>query len=63
MLQTALSSAEPTRMEVFRLLVSAQDMEMTVAESRQYIMHRFGVPETEVRQIEREGVTGSWPPL
>jgi len=36
---------------------------MTVAESRQYIMHRFGVPESEVRQIERQGVAGHWPPL
>jgi hypothetical protein len=57
------ASAPPTRMEIFRLLVSAQDMDMTVAESRQYIMHRFGVSESEVRRIEREGVARSWPPL
>jgi hypothetical protein len=63
MLQTAQSSAEPKRMKIFRLLVSAQDMDMTVSESREYIMHRFGVPESEVRQIERDGVTGAWPPL
>jgi hypothetical protein len=63
MRQAALESAEPRRMEIFRLLVSAQDMDMTVAESRQYIMHRFGVPESEVRQIERQGVAGRWPPL
>jgi len=63
MRQEALESAEPTQMEIFRLLVGAQDMDMTVAESRQYIMHRFGVPESEVRQIERQGVAGHWPPL
>lgn len=55
--------AEAYRKEIFEALVDAQDHEMTVAQSRQFIAKRFGVPEGQVRQIEREGLDRLWPPL
>jgi DNA-directed RNA polymerase sigma subunit (sigma70/sigma32) len=36
---------------------------MTAAQSRKAIAERFGVSEQRVRQIEREGLDGDWPPL
>jgi hypothetical protein len=36
---------------------------MTVALSRKAVADRFGVTEQQVRQIEREGLDGNWPPL
>jgi hypothetical protein len=55
--------AEVQRKEIFEALVDAQDHEMTVAQSRQVIAQRFGVTESLVRQIEREGLDRLWPPL
>jgi hypothetical protein len=55
--------AEPRRREIFRLLVGAQDMQMDVEESHEYIRDRFGLSADEVRRIEDEGVAGNWPPL
>jgi hypothetical protein len=55
--------AEPSRREIFRLLVSAQDMEMSVEESHEYIRDRFGLTAREVRRIEHEGLERDWPPL
>jgi hypothetical protein len=51
------------RKQIFRALVEAQDQEMGVPQSRQLVAQRFGVTEAEVRQIEREGMDGLWPPL
>jgi hypothetical protein len=45
------------------LLVTAQDLEMTVAESRQLVMDICGLTEEQVIQIEREGAAARWPPL
>ena len=47
----------------FRLLVTGQDLEMTVAESRQMVMDMFGLTEVEVIEVEREGMACQWPPL
>jgi hypothetical protein len=44
-------------------LVDAQDHEMTVGQSRQFIAERFSVTENQVRQIERKGLDNLWPPL
>jgi DNA-directed RNA polymerase sigma subunit (sigma70/sigma32) len=55
--------ADARRKEIFMALVDAQDHEMTVAQSRQFIARHFGVTEDQVRQIEREGLDGLWPPL
>jgi hypothetical protein len=55
--------AEDRRREIFRALVEAQDQAVGVAQSRKLIAERFGVSEQEVRDIEREGLEGEWPPL
>jgi hypothetical protein len=54
---------ESVRKEIFLALVDAQDHEMPVAQSRKAIAERFGVTETQVREIEREGLENTWPPL
>jgi hypothetical protein len=54
---------EALRWEIFRLLVSAQDMDMSVPESYDFIRDRFGLAVSEIRRIERDGLDGGWPPL
>jgi hypothetical protein len=54
---------EQRRKEIFHLIVVAQDLEMTVSESREMICARYGLSEHKVRQIEREGLIYQWPPL
>jgi hypothetical protein len=55
--------SEDRRKEIFLALVDAQDHEMSVAQSRTLMAQQFGVSESQVRQIEREGVDLQWPPL
>lgn len=54
---------EDRRKELFLALVDAQDHEMSVAQSRTLMAEQFGVSESQVRQIEREGMEREWPPL
>jgi hypothetical protein len=54
---------EARRKEIFLALVEAQDRHVGVAASRKLIAEQFGVSENEVRQIERDGLEGQWPPL
>ena len=54
---------EPRRREIFLAVVDAQDHEMPVGQSRTIVAHRFGISESEVRLIEREGIDENWPPL
>ena len=56
-------SPELRRKEVFLALVTAQDQEMSVQQSRREIAQRFGITEAEVVRIEREGLDNDWPPL
>ena len=56
-------ASESRRKEVFLALVTAQDTEMPVAQSRKEIAQRFGITEAEVVRIEREGLDNNWPPL
>jgi len=51
------------RKEIFLALVDAQDREMTVPQSRSVTAEHFGISESQVRQIEREGMDHKWPPL
>jgi hypothetical protein len=52
------------RKEIFHALVSTQDLGlMTVAQSLQHIMKQFDITETQLRQIEDEGIEKEWPPL
>jgi hypothetical protein len=55
--------SESRRKEIFLALVTAQDAEIPVAQSRKEIAQRFGITEAEVVRIEREGLDGNWPPL
>jgi DNA-directed RNA polymerase sigma subunit (sigma70/sigma32) len=55
--------SEDRRKEIFLALVEAQDQEMNVAQSRSFVVQRFDVSESRVRQIEREGMDNKWPPL
>jgi len=55
--------SEDCRKEIFLALVNAQDHAMDVAQSRQLVVQRFGVSESQVRSIEREGLDHQWPPL
>jgi len=54
---------EPRRREIFHALVDAQDGDLDVLRSREEIARRFDLSVEEVRQIEREGLDGGWPPL
>ena len=54
---------EDRRKEIFLAIVDAQDHEMDVAQSRKLVTERFGVSESQVRLIEREGLDLQWPPL
>jgi DNA-directed RNA polymerase sigma subunit (sigma70/sigma32) len=54
---------EETRMEIFRALVEAQDLDQDVPRTRKTVAERFGVSEQQVRQIELEGLDAQWPPL
>jgi hypothetical protein len=49
--------------EALLALVTAQDAEMPVAQSRKEIAQRFGITEAEVVRIERKGLDNNWPPL
>ena len=55
--------SEARRKEIFLALVDAQDHDMEVARSRRLMVERFGVSDSQVRQIEREGMENQWPPL
>jgi hypothetical protein len=50
-------------MEIFLALVEAQDQEMSVPQSRRYISERYGITESQLRNIEHEGLERQWPPL
>ena len=54
---------EERRREIFLALVEAQDKDLTVPQSREAVASRFDLSVEEVRQIEREGLDASWPPL
>jgi DNA-directed RNA polymerase sigma subunit (sigma70/sigma32) len=55
--------AEVRRQEIFLALVDAQDHDLSVSQSRTLVAERFGVSESQIRQIEREGLQRQWPPL
>ena len=52
------------RQEIFHALVRTQDLGlMTVAESVQHVIKQFDITETQIRQIQDEGIEKEWPPL
>ncbi len=54
---------EDGRKQIFLAIVDAQDRQMDVVQARTHVMQRFGVSESQVRLIEREGIDCDWPPL
>ncbi len=55
--------SESQRKEIFLALVDAQDQAMSVLHSRKVIAQRFRVSDSQVLQIEQEGIDNEWPPL
>jgi hypothetical protein len=51
------------RREIFAAIVETQDGNTDVVRSRQLIAFRFGLNETQIEQIELQGIEGEWPPL
>ena len=60
---TRKSVSEPQRKAIFLALVKAQDGGAALAESRTLIAQQFDLDEQQVRNIEKEGLDNSWPPL
>ena len=54
---------EARRKEIFAALVTAQDLQLSVAESRRMVCAQFGISPSQVLEIEREGLDGGWPPF
>jgi hypothetical protein len=54
---------ESRRKEIFLALVEAQDRAMSVAESRAEVARQFSITAEQLREIEREGLNETWPPL
>jgi hypothetical protein len=51
------------RRDIFKDLVSAQDLGSSVRQSYQVITERHDITEAQLRQIEQEGLEKEWPPL
>lgn len=51
------------RQEIFQDLVRTQDMGLNVSRSRQVIAEKHEITESQLRQIEDEGLDNEWPPL
>ena len=52
------------RREIFASLVAAQDLgTMSVSASRKQVMDQFEITDSQLRQIEEEGLDKEWPPL
>jgi hypothetical protein len=52
------------RKDIFHHLVSTQDAgTISVAESRHQVTKKFDITDSQLRQIEEEGLEKEWPPL
>jgi len=51
------------RQEIFKDLVMTQDVVMNVRKSYQMVTEKFEITDTQLRQIEDEGLDKEWPPL
>lgn len=51
------------RMEIFHALVTMQDVVSNVAQSRKTVAKKYDISESQLRQIEDEGIDQQWPPL
>jgi hypothetical protein len=56
--------SEELRQEIYQALADEQDLyEFTLQQARQRITSRFGISETQLLEIEREGREQLWPPF
>ncbi len=55
--------SEDRRKEIFAAIVETQDDTPDVLRCRQLIAFRFGLNDTQIEQIEQQGIEGEWPPL
>ncbi len=51
------------RQEIFHTLVLTQDVVPNVSRSRQIVSDKFEISESQLREIENEGIDNEWPPL
>jgi hypothetical protein len=51
------------RREIFHALVTTQDRGVKVAQSREHVVKQFDITDSQLRQIEEEGLDKEWPPL
>jgi len=51
------------RRDIFRDLVTTQDMGNAVRRSYEIVTERHEITEAQLRQIEEEGLEKEWPPL
>jgi hypothetical protein len=52
------------RKEIFYTLVTTQDSGgLSVAQSREKTVKQYGITESQLKQIEEEGLENEWPPL
>jgi hypothetical protein len=51
------------RQEIFHTLVLTQDVVPNVPRSRQIVSDKYEISESQLREIENEGLEHEWPPL
>jgi hypothetical protein len=49
--------------DIFRELVSVQDLGNPVRRSRELVSEKFEISESQLKEIEDEGLEEQWPPL
>jgi hypothetical protein len=55
--------SEDRRKAIFAAIIEAQDANTDVVRCRQLIAFRFGLNDTQIEQIEQQGIEEGWPPL
>ncbi len=51
------------RREIFRALVTTQDIVHDVPKSKEIVSKKYGITPAQLKQIEDEGIERQWPPL
>jgi hypothetical protein len=51
------------RQEIFHTLVTTQDMVPNVRKSYELVTGKYEISDTQLREIEDEGLDKQWPPL
>jgi hypothetical protein len=60
---TQNQSTDERRQKIFAALVKLQDLGTSVRISRVVVGGRFDISDREMREVEREGLDKTWPPL